>query len=244
MDFFAIDIETIPNQLIQDSCLPQFDPESVKHGNTKDPDKRKAKEDEERAKFEQSKAKTMSLDPAYCSVCTFAGVWDSDAENKGMGFQMTEQDGHDDYEVVLQAVEMIHAAYLKRIPIVTFNGTSFDLPVLQFRAMAQDVPVDPLMFQKLTRKYSNDHHFDLMQILAGWDRQRWHGQNFYLRLFGIGSKGDMDGSKVFDAYKAGEYEKIRQYCIQDAVDLSKLFSRVQPWFVDSSKNKEKDNAIS
>ena len=70
MKFYSFDIETIPNPAIPEDCIPQFDPETVKHGNTKDPEKRKAKEDEERAKFQENLIKTMSLDPALSVVCT------------------------------------------------------------------------------------------------------------------------------------------------------------------------------
>ena len=238
MKFYAFDIETIPNQMIPAECIPKFDPESVKHGNTKDPEKRKAKEDEERAKFEDGLTKTMSLDPAMCSVCTFAGIL-FDTEGSGPAevhaYQLTEEDEHVDLEVVSGALDRLKMAYNERLPIVSFNGIAFDLPVLQFRAIAQDIPVDPQMIHRLTRKYTNDYHFDLMQILAGWDRQKWHGQDFYLRLFGVGSKSGMDGSQVYPAYQAGEYEKIKQYCIEDATGLARLFARVYPWIIDVEK---------
>lgn len=238
MKFYSIDIETIPNPNIPPDCIPQFDPETVKYGNVKDPAKRQAKEDEEKAKFEENLVKTMSLDPALCVVCTYAGVLYEGKPLETHAYQLEEKDKGDDLEIVTNALHHLKMAYNERIPIVSFNGIAFDLMVLRFRAIAQDVPVDPKMFNRLTRKYTNDYHFDLMQILAGWDRQRWHGQDFYMRLFGVGNKGGMDGSQVYPAYQAGEYDKIKQYCIDDATGLAKIFARIHPWIVDEDKEEQ------
>lgn len=236
MNYLALDIETIPNQLINPECMPVFDPEEVKHGNTKDPDKRAAKEAEEKEKFDRSISKTMSLDPAFCSICTFAACSMSDGKTNWSIKQMSAEDGHDDLAIVDLAIKTITAAYNTRQPIVTFNGLSFDLSVILFRAMAQDVHINVPMWQKITRKYANPHHYDLMQILSNWDRQRWHKQDFFVNLFGLGKNNFMDGSMVFNAYKAGEYDKIKDYCQWDVRNLSALFERVYPWIIVNEKD--------
>lgn len=40
------------------------------------------------------------------------------------------------------------------------------------------------------------------------------------------SKGEMDGSKVYDAYKAGEFEKIATYCAADVEATRAVFKRL------------------
>ena len=70
----VIDCETIPNQSLPAECIPQFDPLSVKHGQTKNPAKRDAKEAAERAKFNNALSKKMSLHPDLCEVVTFCGM--------------------------------------------------------------------------------------------------------------------------------------------------------------------------
>ena len=35
------------------------------------------------------------------------------------------------------------------------------------------------------------------------------------KILGIEGNGDMDGSKVYDMWLAGEHEKIGEYCSQD-----------------------------
>lgn len=233
MRILTIDCETIPNMSIPESCRPTFDPDSIKLGNLKDPIKIEAKLAEEREAFEGKLCKTMSTDPALCQVCTFVGIeFDTDAMEpvSEVAMQLTAEDENDDLEIITNAWNQIHKAYQERIPLVTFNGIGFDLPVLLFRAICQDVPVDRVMYDRLTMKYKNQFHYDLMQALAGWDKQRWNKLEFYLNLFGIGTKGGMDGSQVYSAYMVGEYDKIKSYCRNDVMATSKLFARVAPWY--------------
>jgi hypothetical protein len=231
MKYLAIDIETIPSQSLPESCIPQFDPSEVKIGNLKDPEKIKAKIAEEQANFEASKNKTMSLDPALCQLCTFCGVlYDTeDGIIEETTYQLTESP--DDYDLVLNGWGTIIRAQSEKIPLVSFNGIQFDLPVMLFRAIKNDVPINTVQYKNLTAKYNNNHHYDVMQLLAGWDRQSWHGLEFYLNLFKLGNKGDMDGSKVYTAYQAEEYDKIREYCRNDVLTLCQLFNRIRHWFL-------------
>ena len=229
MDFIAFDLETIPNQLLPEGCKPEFDPESVKYGNTKDPVKMQAKEDAEREKFNDALSKKMSLDPSLCSVCTFGMAKKTGEEFFVNAYQLTGDDEDDDFEAISLAINTITDAYRERIPLISFNGLGFDLPVLFFRAIAQDIPIDSEMWRQINRRYANPHHYDLMQILAGWDKQRWKGQDFYAKLFGFDGKGDFDGSMVWPAYQAGDFETIEDYCKKDVIMLSKIFDRVEPW---------------
>lgn len=233
MRILALDIETIPCQSLPPECLPQFDPESVKLGNTKDPVKVEEKIAKERKKWSEGINKTMSLDPAFAQLCTFVGIlYDTESEEiiKEETYQLREDDKHDDLDIVTNAWNLIQSTYRKRIPLVTFNGTSFDLPVLFFRAITQDVPIDTVMYRvRLTGRYTNSWHYDLMQILANWDRQRWHTFDFYARLFGVGGKADFDGSQVYDAYKNEQYDNILSYCRDEVVSMCQLFTRIEPW---------------
>ena len=79
-------------------------------------------------------------------------------------------------------------------------------------------------------RYKNTFHYDLMQLFAGWDRNRWKSLDFYLNLFGVGSKGGMSGADVYPAYKSGEFDKIKTYCESDVLRTCELFSRVWHWF--------------
>jgi len=47
------------------------------------------------------------------------------------------------------------------------------------------------------------------------------------RLLGFPGKLGMDGSKVWEAYHAGEIESIRNYCATDAANTYLVFQRFQ-----------------
>lgn len=232
MKILTVDIETMPDQNLPESCTPVFDESEVKLGNTKDPIKVMTKITEEKAKFETGITKTMSLDPAMAQLCTFVGIvydTETDRELEKVSVQVTKEFNGDDLEAVTEGWALISRMYGERTPLVTFNGISFDLQIMFYRAIRQDVTVQPEMFKRLTQKYSNFFHYDLMQILAGWDRQRWHKLDFYLKAFKMKDKEGMDGSQVYPAWNAGEYDKIQEYCESDVLSTAKLFTRIAPW---------------
>lgn len=230
----AFDIETIPNQRIPEECKPKFDPKEVKLGNLKDPVKIDAKIEEARNSFETDLVKKMSITPALAQLCTFVGMqYDTEKEeikNK-VSSQVTKTYEADDLEAVGDGWDFIRKSYNNRIPIVSFNGIGFDMPVMWHRAIAQDVPVDTIMYSKLTPRYGGMFHYDLLGLLAGWtlDKMKGHPLDFFLNLYGIGSKGEMDGSQVWETWQAGEYDKIQQYCESDVLQTCKLFQRVEAW---------------
>lgn len=233
MKYLIFDTETIPNQALPADCAPQFDESEVKVGNIKDPAKIAAKMAEERAKFDQAKSKTMSIDPALCQLCTFASaVYDSESGQVEpcVEYQLTDKDHHDDYQAAYLAWQTINDAYTQRMPIVSFNGISFDLPVIWFRMMVQDIPANLQTYRTLTAKYTNKYHYDVMQILAGWDRQKWHKLDFYTHLFGVSGK-TMSGADVYPAYQTGEYDRIKEYCMTDVMALAQVFRQIAPWTV-------------
>jgi len=226
-NYAAFDIETIPNQLLPDACMPKFDPATVKHGNTKDKDKREKKKAAERAKFNNKINKSMGLDPALCSVCAFSMKTHINGEYEYNTFFAEE----DDKEIVAKAVECLRNAYVNEIRLISFNGLSFDLPVLFFRSIVHKIESDPKMWRDFNRRYDNTDHYDIMKILGGWERDKWHSQSFYTSLLTDQKEDDIDGSKVYKLWKAGEFGLIVDYCQRDVDRLSAIFERVYPWII-------------
>jgi predicted PolB exonuclease-like 3'-5' exonuclease len=220
MKTLTFDIETIPRQDLPDDLKPQFDPESVKIGNIKDQAKIDEKIEAARKEFEEGLVKKMSLDPDLCEVVIVSFYDGERIESVGLK--------NDEYDTVYEAWARIIPAYQNRIPLISYNGIGFDLPVLLHAAMRLDVPVDPYMYSFLTPRYDSVYHYDLMQILAGWDRTRWKSLDFYIKLFSLGSKTG-DGSQVYGLWQAKEYDKIREYCEHDVTLTAALFERIEPW---------------
>lgn len=228
--YFVLDIETTPGMNLPEECLPKFDELDVSIGNLKDPFKIREKIEAARIKFEQDLSKKMSTDPDLCHVCACV-IYNSDTRNFSSAFA---KDRDEEYELLDRAWAWIRECLREKIILVSFNGLSFDLPVLFRRAMIQDVSVAPSLIEALTARYSNKVHLDLMQSLAV--RNPFSGKlearslDHYLKRFCLGAKMEgWDGSKVYPAFLESKFDEILQYCKSDVLNTAALFERVYPW---------------
>ena len=120
--------------------------------------------------------------------------------------------------------------------IISWNGGGFDLPVLHYRAMINkvtaprywDLGEDDKDF-KWNNYISRYHmrHCDLMDVLAMFNARANAPLDEIAQLCGFPGKLGMDGSKVWDAYKNGEIEAIRNYCETDVANTHLVFLRFQ-----------------
>jgi len=212
MNFCALDIETVPNFDLSPQCIPE--PKSPAK-NLTDPIKiEKAKEEAEQARIKQ-----MSLDPDLCRVVCV-----------GVYFDKAEARITDEKTLLHDTWNFIEIAYFNHIPLITFNGIQFDLPVLWHSAIRLGIPIDPRMYKDLTKKYDNRYHYDLFPILCDWDKQRYKGRGleYWATLYGLGEKVG-DGSEIYGFWQAKEYEKIRQHCEADVNITVKLWEKIEPY---------------
>ena len=118
--------------------------------------------------------------------------------------------------------------------IISWNGSGFDLPVLHYRGLIHginagrywDLGEDDKEF-KWNNYISRYHtrHLDLMDILAMFNSRANAPLDDLAKLCGFPGKLGMDGSQVWDAYKAGQLEEIRNYCETDVANTHLLFLR-------------------
>ncbi len=120
--------------------------------------------------------------------------------------------------------------------LVSWNGSSFDLPVLHYRGLLAGVSaarywelgVDDHEF-----RYNNyigryhTRHIDLMDLLAMYQSRANAPLDQMAKLAGYPGKVGMDGSQVWRAYCEGQIEQIRSYCETDVVNTYLLFNRFQ-----------------
>jgi predicted PolB exonuclease-like 3'-5' exonuclease len=120
--------------------------------------------------------------------------------------------------------------------LVSWNGSGFDLPVLHYRALIHgiqaprywDMGDDDREF-KWNNYISRYHmrHLDLMDVLALYNGRANAPLDQIAQLCGFPGKLGMDGSKVWDAYKNGEIEAIRNYCETDVANTYLVYLRFQ-----------------
>jgi predicted PolB exonuclease-like 3'-5' exonuclease len=114
--------------------------------------------------------------------------------------------------------------------IVTWNGRTFDLPVLQHRAFIQAVPM-PVWFKSGKRwesyrqRYSDDWHCDLMDLMACHGASVSAQMGMMASAIGLPGKIGAHGSEVQGMYEAGEIKRIRAYCECDVLNLYGLYIR-------------------
>jgi 3'-5' exonuclease len=120
--------------------------------------------------------------------------------------------------------------------IISWNGSGFDLPVLNYRGLIHgvtasrywDLGEDDKDF-KWNNYISRYHmrHLDLMEVMAMYNGRANAPLDDLAKLCGFPGKLGMDGSKVWDAYKAGKLKEIRDYCETDVANTHLVYLRFQ-----------------
>lgn len=115
----------------------------------------------------------------------------------------------------------------ERPTIVTWNGRSFDMPVLSLRSFRHGINLAWYYGNKDYRyRYSEDKHADLMDAMADYGAARFLKLDAIAQLAGLpGKHGDMDGSKVAGMYAEGKIEQIANYCTSDTLQTAFVFLR-------------------
>lgn len=113
-----------------------------------------------------------------------------------------------------------------RATLVTYNGRSFDLPVIALRSLAHAVPMPWYYRESSTRyRYSEHGHLDLCDWLAEHGAVRAGSLDALARLIGLPGKVGVDGSQVEGLYEAGRIADIERYCLADVAQTALLFLR-------------------
>ncbi len=120
--------------------------------------------------------------------------------------------------------------------LVSWNGGGFDLPVLNFRALATGVSAPrfweqgeddrEFRFNNYVSRY-HTRHLDLMDVLAMYQPRNNAPLDDVARLAGFPGKIGMEGGAVWDRFQAGEIDAIRSYCEADSANTYLLFLRYQ-----------------
>lgn len=110
--------------------------------------------------------------------------------------------------------------------IVTFNGRSFDVPVLSLRSYRHGLE-QGWCTPDYRKKYSEGAHVDLKDVMTDFGTLGPTGYSLDVcaRLIGLPGKGEVDGTMVGELYAKGEHEKIAAYCQRDVVQTAYVYFR-------------------
>lgn len=118
--------------------------------------------------------------------------------------------------------------------LVSWNGGGFDLPVLHYRALLHGIPAprywdcgDGDKEFKWNNYLNRFHmrHTDLMDVLSGYQGRAVAPLDEIAVMLGLPGKLGMDGSRVWDAYRAGGIREIRDYCETDVLNTYLVYLR-------------------
>ena len=111
--------------------------------------------------------------------------------------------------------------------LVTFCGSSFDLPVLRYRAMVHGVAAPGLASRPYFNRYTEDA-IDLCDVLSSFSAQGKATLHEVCRVMGLPGKPDgMSGAEVEKYYKDGHIREIAEYCESDVVNTYRLWRRYE-----------------
>lgn len=120
----------------------------------------------------------------------------------------------------------------RRPTLVSFNGRSFDLPLLELAAFRFGVSIPGWFscagksYDQPRSRYNTQAHLDLCELMTNFGSSRFNGGlNLAANLLGKPGKMDVQGDMVQDMYDAGRLAEINDYCRCDVLDTYFVFLR-------------------
>jgi predicted PolB exonuclease-like 3'-5' exonuclease len=111
--------------------------------------------------------------------------------------------------------------------LVTFNGSSFDLPVLRYRAMVHGVAAPGLTARAYFNRYTEDA-VDLCDVLSSFSSQAKASLHELCRVMGLPGKPNwMTGAEVEKYYWDGHIREIAAYCESDVLNTYRVWLRYE-----------------
>jgi 3'-5' exonuclease len=111
--------------------------------------------------------------------------------------------------------------------LVTFNGNSFDLPVLRYRAMVHGISAPGLSVRPYFHRYTEDA-IDLCDVFSSFSPQGKATLHEISRVMGLpGKPKGFDGGEVERYFREGKIKEIADYCETDIVGTYQLWLRYE-----------------
>ena len=110
-----------------------------------------------------------------------------------------------------------------RPQLITFNGHSFDLPVLRYRAMVNRISAAGLQVRQYFHRYTEDA-LDLCDVLGSYVPGGKVKLDEVSKILGLTGKPEgIDGSRVEEMVRAGQIEEVARYCESDVLNTYRVW---------------------
>lgn len=116
--------------------------------------------------------------------------------------------------------------------LVSFNGRTFDLPVLKYRAMKHGIAARFLhaagdKWNSYSSRYAADWHCDLLEVLSDFGASARVKLDEVCAVMGFPGKIGVSGGDVAGMFDAGQIGAIRDYCETDVLNTYLVYLRYQ-----------------
>jgi len=116
----------------------------------------------------------------------------------------------------------------RRPCLVTFNGRSFDMPVIATRCLRYGITLRHYYRSRDVRyRFTAEGHLDLMDYVADFGAAKSSRLDVIAKLCGMPGKVGVEGKDVGPLVHAGRLQEVRHYCLCDVVQTAGVFLRVQ-----------------
>jgi 3'-5' exonuclease len=110
-----------------------------------------------------------------------------------------------------------------RPQLITFNGHSFDLPVLRYRAMVNRISAAGLQVRPYFHRYADDA-LDLCDVLGSYIPGGKVKLDEVSKILGLTGKPEgIDGGRVEEMVLAGQIEEVARYCESDVLNTYRVW---------------------
>ncbi len=110
-----------------------------------------------------------------------------------------------------------------RPQLITFNGHSFDLPVLRYRAMVNRISAAGLQVRPYFHRYTEDA-LDLCDVLGSYVPGVKVKLDEVTKILGLPGKPEgVDGGRVEEMVQAGQIAEVARYCESDVLNTYRVW---------------------
>jgi 3'-5' exonuclease len=110
-----------------------------------------------------------------------------------------------------------------RPQMITWNGHSFDLTVLRYRAMVNRVSAEGLQVRQYFHRFTEDA-LDLCGVLGSYVPGVKVKLDEVTKILGLPGKPEgIDGSRVEEMVRAGQIEEVARYCESDVLSTYRVW---------------------
>jgi len=181
---------------------------------------------------QEEKSGTSFLPLPYHKIVAISAVI---ADEFGMFQKVSSIDGADEQAMVKNFLSFLDRHNPK---LISFNGRSFDIPLLMIRAMKYGLTCNSYFevenrelgkskWDNYRYRFSDKFHVDLMDHISEFGASRGLKLGVLCSLVGAPGKYDVSGDQVFELFYDGEIEKIKEYCESDVLNTYWLFLKYE-----------------